>query len=108
MPETIVKTYQFKLSPGTSKPSFLALNQQMDELLLKMDGFVYRSLAETEGGEWLDIVYWSSNDAAGQAESLMGEKVMQSLMEAIDAESIKVQKASIATQVYPEMTNVSA
>ena len=103
MSDYVVKTYKFKLAPNTPREDFVALNAQMDQLLLKTQGFVYRSLAETADNEWLDIVYWSSQDIANKAEAIMGEEIMKALMSAIDVETVTCDSATILTQVYPEM-----
>lgn len=103
MSEYIVKTYRFSLNDAAKSDVFLALSQQMDKLLLTIKGFVYRSVAKQENGEWLDIVYWDSVQSAGAAEHLMGEKIMDNIMQIIDAKTLSVQQATIVSQVYPEM-----
>ncbi len=103
MSEYIVKTYRFSLNSAIKRDVFLALSQEMDQLLLTIKGFVYRSVAEQENGEWLDIVYWDSVQSAGAAEPLMGEKIMDNIMKTIDAKTLNVHQATIVSQVYPEM-----
>ena len=65
--EQTVKTVEivkFKLKAGISaeegKEKLLKLNQCVQAF----DGFIERKLTKNEDGEWLDIVYWTSKEAA--------------------------------------------
>jgi len=62
-----IEIVKFKLKSGITpeegKEKLLLLNQCVKEF----DGFIERKLTVNEEGEWLDIVYWTSKDAALKA-----------------------------------------
>ena len=107
MSTNVVKTYFFKLAENVSREDFMAVSQAMDVELLAVEGFMYRSVAQKEDGEWMDVIYWDSAEAAGSAEQKLSPELMEKLMVMIDKDSVSYHIATIATQVYPEMLQAS-
>lgn len=99
----VVKIYTFKTLASTTPEHFLAHSQNIDDFALSLEGFVYRSVAQQKDGQWLDIVYWNSESAAQKANSIMEQPFMADFMACLDPESVCVQEAIIASQVYPQM-----
>ena len=68
-----VEIVQFKLKAGidasTGKEKLLQLNQCVQHF----DGFIERKLTVNEAGEWMDIVYWTSKQAAMNAAELVAK-----------------------------------
>ncbi len=68
-PTGTVEVVRFKLKDGISdqegRKKLLALN----ECIKEFNGFISRSLTVNEAGEWLDLVYWTSKEAALKAAS---------------------------------------
>jgi hypothetical protein len=58
----------FKLAEGADEASLLrAADAIQDGFLAKQPGFVRRELLKGEDGQWADLVYWESADAAAAA-----------------------------------------
>jgi len=67
----IVEVVTFKIKEGISfkdaKQKLLSLN----ECIEAFDGFIERRLSTNENGEWLDIVFWTTKEAALDASELV-------------------------------------
>lgn len=100
MTNYIVKQYEFKQAKGSSREQLLAASTKMDAFALTLKGFEYRSLAELDDGTWLDICYWSSEEAAAQDELIMQQPFMAEFMACIDEASVTCKRAVVATQSY--------
>lgn len=103
MSDYVVKFYQFKLNPTSTRASFLRSSEAMDRLLLRAEGFVYRSLARLDQHLWQDMVYWEDAKSAAEAERMMSTPEQQAFIGHIDVASVIQTQAKILTQVYPGM-----
>jgi hypothetical protein len=65
-----IELVRFRLQPGKTSADWLKANEKINEWVKAQPGFRFRSLSETEDGEWIDMVYWESLEAAKKA----GEK----------------------------------
>ena len=70
---------RFRLQPGKTAADWLKANEKINEWVQAQPGFRFHSVSETEDGEWWDLVYWASMEAALAA----GEKFMSELGEVI-------------------------
>ena len=62
---TIIELVQFKLQPGTSDANFLAAAEEAQTGFLEgFEGFIKRELWKDEAGQWVDLIYWTTNEAA--------------------------------------------
>ncbi len=66
---------RFRLQPGKSAADWLEANETINAWVKAQPGFQFHSVSETEDGEWWDLVYWASMEAALAA----GEKFMREL-----------------------------
>ncbi len=73
-----IELVRFRLQPGKSATDWLKANEKINEWMKAQPGFCYRSVSETDDGEWWDLVYWASREAALAA----GEKFMREVGEA--------------------------
>lgn len=73
MNETI-ELVTFRLASGNAQ-SFLAANATINDWLRKQPGFISRRLGQKEDGTWIDVLLWSSGEAAKAA----GDKAMTEL-----------------------------
>lgn len=73
MTETI-ELVTFRLATGDAD-SFVAANATVNDWLKKQPGFISRRLGQKTDGGWIDVLLWSSNDAAKTA----GAKAMTEL-----------------------------
>lgn len=108
MTNSVVKNYIFKLKAQANAEQFLTDSKKVDECLLSLDGFIYRSVSCTENGEWCDSIYWENRSAAESAEPDLGEELVNALIRHIDVESVRASLSDVQTQVYPEMLAVEA
>jgi hypothetical protein len=63
----IIEAVTFRLTPETDEASFVAAVAQSLPFLERQPGFLRREVAVSADGEWTDLVYWSSLEAALRA-----------------------------------------
>lgn len=73
MNETI-ELVTFRLASGDAR-SFVAANGMINDWLKKQPGFISRRLGQKADGSWIDVLMWSSDEAAKTA----GAKAMTEL-----------------------------
>ncbi len=74
-----IELVRFRLQPGNTAADWLKVNEKINDWMKVQPGFQFRSVSETEDGEWWDLVYWASMEAALAA----GEKFLRDLGEVI-------------------------
>lgn len=74
-----IELVRFRLQSGKTATDWLKVNEKINDWMKTQPGFQFRSVSETEDGEWWDLVYWTSMEAAVAA----GEKFLRDLGEAI-------------------------
>ncbi len=88
-----IELVRFRLQPGKTAADWLKANEKINTWMKAQPGFRFRSLSETDDGEWWDMVYWASMDAALAA----GEKFMPELGETcaplVAADSVVVSRS---------------
>lgn len=70
-----IELVRFRLQRGKTSAEWLRANQQINDWIKMQPGFRFRSLSETGDGEWIDMVYWESMEAAEAA----GEKFIREM-----------------------------
>ncbi|MDD5036768.1 MAG: hypothetical protein PHE55_18725 [Methylococcaceae bacterium] len=70
-----IQLVSFRLQQDKTAADWLKANEKIDAWIITQPGFRFRSVSETEGGEWLAITYWESPEAAGAASSHFGEEL---------------------------------
>lgn len=69
-----IELVRFRLLPGKTAADWLKVNEKINDWMKAQPGFQFRSVSEAEDGEWWDLVYWASMEAALAAgEKFMGE-----------------------------------
>lgn len=64
----------FQLADGVDEATLLAASEGLQkEFLGKQDGFIRRDLVRVSDGQWADIVYWDSREAAELAARNVGD-----------------------------------
>lgn len=74
-----IELVRFRLQPGKTAADWLKVNEKINDWMKAQSGFQFRSVSETEDGEWWDLVYWASMEAALAA----GEKFIPELGDVI-------------------------
>jgi hypothetical protein len=88
----VVELAQFKLGAGVDEQSFLKAAEAVQEnFLKKQSGYINRELLKGEDNQWVDIVHWSSLEAAQQAaEMMLKDPSAIGFVQAIDPASVKM------------------
>ncbi len=74
-----IELVRFRLQPGKTAADWLLANEKINEWIKAQSGFQFRSVSETDDGEWWDLVYWANMEVAHAA----GEKFLRDLGEVI-------------------------
>jgi len=90
--KTCVEVVSYQLQKGVTRERYMPFVQQLQESVKEMEGFIQREvLYNEESGVWMEIIEWSSADAAKQAEAkLMQEPCMMEGMELIDQTTLQM------------------
>lgn len=71
-----IELVRFRLQQGKTSADWLKANEKINEFMKVQPGFRFRSLSETDDGEWLDLVYWESLETANAASEKFGAEMM--------------------------------
>ncbi len=85
-----IELVRFCLSEGKTAPDWLKANEKINDWIKQQPGFRFRSLSETEDGEWIDMVYWESLEASKAAGEKFGPELGATCEEVIDMTSVVV------------------
>ncbi len=94
--ERVVDIVNFKIVEGSSAEKFLEASEKMtNDFLKKQDGFICRQILQS-GDDWVDIVFWKSQDVAMNAAQIMcGDPACGEFMAFLDESSVKAQQFKI-------------
>ncbi|MEO0564177.1 MAG: hypothetical protein AAF125_18880 [Chloroflexota bacterium] len=92
----VFEVTRFRLIEDADVESFLAAAAAVEVVLNKTDGFVCRQLLANANGDWVDLVYWTSQEkaeaaVAGMEQVIMSDEVLMPFFLLIDPESIDLQ-----------------
>lgn len=85
-----IELVRFRLQQGKTAAQWLQANEKINAWVQAQPGFRFRSLSETEDGEWIDLVYWASMDAAQSAHESFGKEMGALCEPLVAAESVVV------------------
>lgn len=71
-----IELVRFRLKEGKTSADWLKANEKINDWMKAQPGFRFRSLSETDDGEWMDMVYWESLEAATAAGERFGAEMM--------------------------------
>jgi heme-degrading monooxygenase HmoA len=89
----VVETVSFRLVPGTSEGTFLALDRRVQtELIPNQRGFVRRTTAR-RGDDWVVVTLWATEaDAAAYDAAVAGQAVQIDFDALVEAASVQRQR----------------
>lgn len=68
MTNIVVEWAPFRLAPGVDEATLRAASEALQRgFLAKQPGFLRRDLLKGRDGQWVDLVFWASQEAADQA-----------------------------------------
>ena len=91
-----IEVVTFKVKPGVQIEQAKEKLTLLNECVQAFDGFIYRSFSVNEEGQWIDIVYWTSKEAALKAgEQVMNDPKAQEVFAIIDESSMQMNHYSL-------------
>lgn len=92
MKHYVIEIVEFKLVEGSDEVKFIAANDLVAGSIRALNGFMDRTLAQDDGGHWVDIVKWQDMACAkAAAAQVMQIDGFDALMKFFDTESLKMQ-----------------
>lgn len=88
-----VELVRFRLQPGKTAAEWLQVNEKINEWVARQPGFRFHSVSETDDGEWLDLVYWESLEAAQAAGEKFGPEMMPHCAPLIAPDSVVLSRS---------------
>ena len=90
----------YKTNDGVSDADFIKTGVEMEaNFAKKQKGFIKRTFAKSEIGEWVDVIYWETMDDAMKAsEVAMKSPVCAPMFGIIDPTSVKMHHFEILSQ----------
>lgn len=92
MSET-VELVRFRLQPGKTAADWLKTNEKINAWMKGQPGFRFRSVSEAEDGEWWDLVYWESMEAALAAGEKFRSELLETIMPLVTPGSVEVKRS---------------
>jgi hypothetical protein len=86
----VIELTTFELRAGVDQAAFLALDKAMQEEFFPTGaGFLRRTTARSDGGQWLVVTLWADEgDAERSATSAVDDPVVGAFMAALDPTSV--------------------
>jgi hypothetical protein len=93
---SVIEITTFRLAPGTGEPAFLDADYRVQtELVPRQPGFVRRTTARHEDGEWLVLQLWRTvADAEATAELARSHPAGSAFAALVDGDSVRVRRYS--------------
>jgi antibiotic biosynthesis monooxygenase (ABM) superfamily enzyme len=93
----VLELVNFRLVPGTSTDTFVALAQATEPALRRQPGYVSRKLVHTAEGQWTDIVEWQSLAQATEAARIvLSDPAFAPFIAAIDMDTVTMAHPALA------------
>ena len=82
----------YKIQEGVTDEDFIKAAGEMEEnFAKKQEGFIKRTFAKSENGDWIDVLYWETMDNAMRAsEEAMKSPACAPMFGMLDSENIKM------------------
>ncbi len=88
-----IELVRFRLKEGKTSADWLKANEKINDWMKAQPGFRFRSLSETDDGEWMDMVYWASLEAAAAAGERFGAEMMSVCEPLVAHDSVEVSRS---------------
>lgn len=90
----------YKTKSGINDADFIKTTSEMEEhFAKKQKGFIKRTFAKSENGDWVDVIYWETMDDAMKAsEAAMKSSVCAPMFGVLDEASVKMHHFEILSQ----------
>lgn len=88
-----IELVRFRLQQGKTAADWLQANEKINEFMKAQPGFRFRSLSETDDGEWWDLVYWENLAAAEAAGQKFGAEMLPFCASLIAPSSVTITRS---------------
>lgn len=88
-----IELVRFRLQQGKTVADWLKANEKINEWTKAQPGFRFRSLSETDDGEWIDMIYWGSLEAATAAGERFSAEMMRVCEPLIAHDSVVISRS---------------
>lgn len=88
-----VELVRFRLQDGKTSADWLKVNEKINGWMKAQPGFRFRSVSETADGEWWDLVYWESLQAAEAAGEKFGAEMLPLCMPLVAEGSVVISRS---------------
>ncbi len=88
-----IELVRFRLQQGQTAADWLKANEKINDWMKAQPGFRFRSLSETDDGEWLDLVYWENAEAANAAGQRFEAEMMSVCASLVAPDSVVVSRS---------------
>ena len=97
MKANVVEIVLFKPKAGVTDEALVKAAAGIDEFTQDQAGFLKRELAQTEDGQWIDIVHWTDMASAHHAaEAAMSSPICLPFFSLIDESTINMNHYTVA------------
>ncbi len=91
-----IEVVTFRMKDGITIPEAQTQLEKLNDCVRQFDGFIERKLSVNEEGVWMDIVSWTTNEAAQlAAEKVMQDPVALHVFDLIDESTMSIQHYQI-------------
>lgn len=88
-----IELVRFRLQPGLTSADWLKANEKINDWMKAQPGFRFRSVSETDDGEWWDLVYWDNLEAAEAAGQKFGAEMMPVCAPLVAPDSVVISRS---------------
>lgn len=97
MKANVLEVVLFKPKADVTNEVLIKTAASIDEFIKDQTGFIKRELAQTENGQWIDIVHWTDMESAHHAaEAAMSSPICLPFFSLIDESTINMSHYTIA------------
>lgn len=89
-----IELIRFRLQEGKTTEQWLEANETINQWAERQPGFRFRSLSESDDGEWIDMYYWENKEAAEAAGKSFEAEMMGLCMPLIAPGSIVMSRST--------------
>ena len=98
--QSTIELVSFKLKSDVDESQLADVQPAVNEWIKTQPGFYYRSLTKDTDGQYLDIVYWESEERAkAAAEHMMIQPWANDFMSLIDESSINMRHIKSISEI---------
>ncbi|MFL0809841.1 MAG: hypothetical protein K6L76_05450 [Agarilytica sp.] len=98
--QSTLELVSFALKPNADETQLADLQPAVNTFVKQQPGFYYRSLIKDSDGQYLDIVYWESEEKAkAAAEKFMAQPWAEQMMSLVDESSIKMRHVQSISEI---------